>query len=269
MSRSPRSASFSGLVLYFAERPVGFPDARRLPSLSAGEGKALVLEHYEEYRAVVADACKKATSLRELTSVLKDSPRAKTCRKNAREELQGVFDRIAAELALPSVPVYLPVRKKIAVVGLAQHQAGVPKEIRIYPVRGDSRKPYSSWRPRDIECLETAEVFETLLHETAHVLEAHTTGKTGHEEDFVRAYCEVEKVAIALGFAELLRPSLRLTGVPRNSYAAKVVQKRPDDLVRAGSESGAGLRGGAVSLLRWLAVIAGAAVLAYLWKALD
>jgi hypothetical protein len=179
------------------------------------------LEQYAAYREAVIGACARAMTLDELTRLLNADPTVKARRSAARTELQAIFNLIRGHFGIPALPVYLPMRKKIAVRGQAHMCVGVPKEIRIYTVEG-SRKPYNQWTPSDITCNSVSETLECLIHETAHVLEAHRHRVMSHDENFVIAYNEIDQFLKTCGFAPLRDPSLRLMGAPRQSVATSV-----------------------------------------------
>jgi hypothetical protein len=91
----------------------------------------------------------------------------------------------------------------------------VPSEIRIYSIKGCSNKPYDKWTPGDIRAYTETELFETFIHESAHVLEAIRTGRMGHGKPFIKAYGNIEEYFLNRGLENLIDPKIRLTGVPR------------------------------------------------------
>jgi hypothetical protein len=42
----------------------------------------------------------------------------------------------------------------------------------------------------------------------------------GHEHNFVRAYCDIERLFLAIGVMDAVDPSQRFSGCPAGSYAA-------------------------------------------------
>lgn len=179
------------------------------------------LERYSDFRAAVLAECRKARTLQELSSKLKSDPALKRLRTIARQELQEVFEDICSHVGISNVPVYLPVRKKIRTRGQAHTLANFPKEIRIYAIEG-SPKPYQLWTPLDISCMTVPEVFETLMHEAAHILEADRHGAMSHDQNFVDAYETIERFVEGSPYSEIWDRSLRLRGAPGNSIATKV-----------------------------------------------
>jgi hypothetical protein len=172
-------------------------------------------DNYQDYREAVNQLRLSITSLDDFSDILKHDPRLKRLRSRARGDLQAIYDNVARDFELVQLPVYMPVRKKISVFGVAFHANGVPSEIRIYTIKGCSNKPYDKWTPRDVACYTPSEVFETFIHETAHVLEASRTGRMGHAKPFIKAYENIEEYFFNQGFEHLIDPEIRLTGVPR------------------------------------------------------
>ncbi len=172
------------------------------------------LDKYREYKQAVEQTRLNVTSLDEFSAELKQAPELVRLRNGARTELQLLYDYLSADLNLPKLPVYLPIRKKIYVSGAAYHTGGVPSEIRIYTIKGCSNKPYEKWTPRDIRAYTEAEIFETFIHETAHVLEAVRHGRMTHGRPFIKAYMNIEEYFLNHGFDNLIDPEIRLTGVP-------------------------------------------------------
>ncbi len=179
------------------------------------------LEKYQAYKFAMDELRLQASSLDEFSSGLKLDPRLKSLRSKARNELQKLYDNLSDDLDIPRLPVYLPIRKKIYVSGAAYHTGGVPSEIRIYSIKGCSSKPHDKWTPRDIRACSESELFETFVHEIAHVLEAVRTGRMGHGKPFIKAYENVEEYFLNQGFEELVDPKIRLTGVPRKVAGKK------------------------------------------------
>jgi hypothetical protein len=211
------------------------------------------LKKYSAFRQEVQHACEKSRSLKELTLALKSNP-AKMMRIEARKELQDLYNLIAEEFELKEIPVYLPVRKKIAVRGRAVTWIGTPKEIRIYPIKG-AFKAYDKWKPSDIDVVPVSKVLEILMHEAAHVFEACSFGVMSHGQNFVDAYNLIAKFVEASPYGELIDPSIRLWGAPTNSVATAVRNAEQRNLQRAsaGKADGAGCLG---SILLWITFLA-------------
>ena len=117
------------------------------------------LEQYAAYREAVIGVCARARTLDELTRRLRLTPLWRL--GSWLEPSSATFNLIRGHFGIPALPVYLPMRKKIAVRGQAHTCAGIPKEIRIYTVEG-SRKPYNQWTPSDITCSSVPETLDTL-----------------------------------------------------------------------------------------------------------
>jgi hypothetical protein len=148
-------------------------------------------------------------------------------RNRAREELQGLYNVARSHFGMPHIRVYLPVRKKISVLGEARSHAGNPGEIRVYPIHGLSDTAYSHWQPRDLRIDSPACVLETVIHESAHILEAHRYGFMGHERNFVTAYCEIERLFLEAGAMKAIDPLQRFSGCPAGSHAAAQFGRLP------------------------------------------
>ena len=151
------------------------------------------LDKYREYQLAIEQLRLNISSLDEFSVELKQDPELVRLRNQARNELQKLYDNLSVDFNLPKLPVYLPVRKKIYVSGAAYHTGGVPSEIRIYTIKGCSNKAYDKWKPKDIRAYTEAEIFETFIHETAHVLEATRHGRMGHGKPFIKAYMNIEE----------------------------------------------------------------------------
>jgi hypothetical protein len=182
------------------------------------------LAHCEVYLDAVRTLQRAAGPLDQFSGRLRQDPELQRLRMAGRAELQAIFDQISAHFDLGPVPVYFPVRKKISIWGRAYVCAEVPQEIRIYPIHGPAGKPYANWRPSDLLINSREEVFEILLHESAHALEARRFATLGHEQRFVAAYEEIERFLLAAGYGTLMAPGLRLFGAPPNSCAARVAR---------------------------------------------
>lgn len=172
------------------------------------------LADYRVYKNAVDELRTRTTKLDDFTARLKQHPELRYLRDRARAELQALYDDLTDDLGLPKLPVYFPVRKKVYVSGAAYHTGGVPSEIRIYSIKGCSNKSYENWTPRDIRAYTEIEIFETFVHESAHVLEAVRTGRMGHGKPFIKAYENIEEYFLNRGLENLIDPKIRLTGVP-------------------------------------------------------
>jgi hypothetical protein len=182
-------------------------------------GKSL-LPAYANYARAVAAVGGACPTLAAFSAALKGDGRLSLLRCLARAELQRLYDAIRPPFGLPAIPVYLPVRKKVQVAGRANALGGMPTEIRVYPIHGPPGKDYASWQPCDLRIDSEEWVFETLLHESAHVLEATRHGLMGHEHAFVAAYCDIESHLVALGMVKAAGAPLRFSGCPPTSHAA-------------------------------------------------
>ena len=175
------------------------------------------LENYRAYRLAVDELRFRTITLDEFSARLKRDPKPRILRGKARAELQTLYDNLSDDLDILQLPVYLPIRKKIYVSGAAYHTAGVPSEIRIYSIKGCSSRPYDDWTPKDVRACTEPELFETFIHETAHMLEATRTGRMGHGHPFMKAYENIEEYFLNSGFENLIDPKIRLTGVSRKA----------------------------------------------------
>ncbi|MEW6488323.1 MAG: hypothetical protein AB1578_10500 [Thermodesulfobacteriota bacterium] len=182
---------------------------------------AASLPAYARFAAAVAQLRALCPTLAAFTAELKGNGGLSRLRNGARAELQGLYEIFRKPLGLPGIPVYLPVRKKIAVCGRAHALGGMPREIRVYPIYGPAGKDYSRWRPMDVRIDSEDTVFETVLHESAHVLEVARHGRMGHEENFVEAYCAIETHLVRLGLVGPLGSPERFSGCPAGSAAAR------------------------------------------------
>lgn len=181
------------------------------------------LARYDAFRAAVLDWCGRAASLDELSRRLKEDRELKRLREGARAELQTLYEGIRRQFGMRAVPVHLPLRKTVSVRGRAV-ALEVPQEIRIYAIKG-SRKPYRRWTPRDVGCDTVESVMETLLHESAHVLDYERNRRMAHERTWVDAYEEIELWLQNRGYAPLLPRAERMTGCPRGSYAGRIARR--------------------------------------------
>jgi hypothetical protein len=185
-----------------------------------------LLPHYASYAAAVSRARSTAASLTTFTTAIKDDRLFTELRNRARAELQGLYELARIRYGMPAIPVYLPARKKIMVRGRAHSLGGMPQEIRVYPIHGPASKEYAYWRPSDILIDPPEEVLETIIHEYAHILEAHRHGVMGHEQAFVAAYCDIEQSLVAAGACPASGPAYRFSGCPAGSYGAMQFGRR-------------------------------------------
>jgi hypothetical protein len=170
---------------------------------------------YRAFRQAVDELRTETDTLEGFSEMLRHDDRLKKLRNEARAELQLLYDDLRQHFGLGPLSVYFPVRKKIYEAGRAVQEHGSSTEIRIYSIKGCSAKPYNSWAPADVGCYSEAEVFETFIHEVAHVLESSRHGKMTHGKSFIGSYEEIEAYFKARGFGGLIDPAIRLTGVPR------------------------------------------------------
>ncbi|MCP4583912.1 MAG: hypothetical protein GY839_20055 [candidate division Zixibacteria bacterium] len=175
------------------------------------------LDNYTAYKRAINELRYKVSDLNEFSARLKQESHLKNLRCGARKELQTLYDNLSQDLDVIQLPVYLPARKKIYVSGAAYHTGGVPSEIRIYSIKGCSNKPYDKWIPKDVRACSEPEIFETFVHESAHVLEATRTGRMGHGKPFIKAYENIEEYFLNQGLEQLIDPEIRLTGIPRKA----------------------------------------------------
>ncbi len=173
------------------------------------------LEKYGNYKQAVELLQQATSTLTDFTYQLKNDPSFKKLRGQARAELQHLYDQLSEDFELKKLPVYLPIRKKIFVAGVTFHTGGVPSEVRIYSIKGRHNKAYDKWTPRDIRPYSESEIFETFIHESAHVLEATRHGRMGHGKPFIKAYENIEEYYLNAGYENLIDEKLRLTGLPR------------------------------------------------------
>jgi hypothetical protein len=123
--------------------------------------QGIMLPRYAAFARDVEHARSVSPSLSAFTQTLRGDHGVVRRRSHARAELQGLYNLARDHFRLPDIPVYLPVRKKICVLGLARNPGGTPAEIRVYAIHGPSEKPYApgsrgicastprpaSWRP--------------------------------------------------------------------------------------------------------------------------
>lgn len=179
------------------------------------------LPAYVRFAAAVADLRARCATLAAFTTALKEDATVTLLRNGARAELQALYELVRKRFGLPEIPVYLPVRKKIAVCGRAHALGGMPREIRVYPVHGPAGKDYALWRPMDVRIDSQETVFETVLHESAHVLEVAEYGVMGHGENFVAAYCAIETHMVRSCKIPAPGAPERFSGCPAGSPAAR------------------------------------------------
>lgn len=180
------------------------------------------LNKYLAYAKELRRQRRRCTTLDKFSQRVNYNPELCRLRLEARIELREIYGLIKKHFELPDIPVYLSKRKKIHIAGLAPYSNSTPKEIRIYNINGCAAKSYNHWLPTDLSVASEERVFETFIHESAHVLDVCRNGYTEHEEPFVEAYEDIETYLKGCGYANLINPNLRLTGVPPKSYAYQV-----------------------------------------------
>ena len=62
---------------------------------------------YEAYRLATVELTEQDISLDEFTRILKTDPRFKSLRYQAMKEFKLIYDRVAKDLSLPNIPVFL------------------------------------------------------------------------------------------------------------------------------------------------------------------
>lgn len=172
------------------------------------------LDKYRDYKQAVENLQTQTSTLKDFSYLLKNNPVLKSLRGKARTELQILYDHLGNDFGLKKLPVYLPIRKKIYVAGVTFHTGGIPSEVRIYSIKGSHNKSYDKWTPLDIRPYTEFEIFETFIHEAAHILEATRNGRMGHGKPFIKAYENIEEYFLNHGFENFIDPKLRLTGLP-------------------------------------------------------
>lgn len=180
------------------------------------------LHKYLAYAKELNTQRKLCLTLGKFSQIVKYNRELRRLRMEARLEIQTIYGWIRNHFQLPHVDVYLTPRKKPHIAGLAFHNNCSPKEIRIYNITGCGTKSYDRWLPTDLHVATEECVFETFIHESAHILEVCRYGEMGHEEPFVEAYEDIEVYLKDCGYANLINPTLRLTGAPTESYANQV-----------------------------------------------
>ena len=174
---------------------------------------------FEAYRSYILKYCSLNTDINDFNHFLKDDKQFNNLKVNARLELQNIYIAVALEIGLPKLSVFLPTRKKVSVMGIAKTISGTPQEIRIYTIHGPSHKNYSFWRGSDMILDDASNTCETLVHEIAHIYEAHFHRILGHDDTFIEGYLAVERVLLKFGFQSLLLTQNRFTGCPPASKA--------------------------------------------------
>jgi hypothetical protein len=180
------------------------------------------LNKYLAYAKELRKQQRQCITLDKFSLRVKHNPELVRLRIDVRTELRTIYEVIRKHFQLPDIPVNFSVRKKLHIVGRAFHINDEPKEIRIYHINGCAIKPHHLCVPSHLSVATEEEVFETLIHEASHVLEVCRYGDSGHEEPFVEAYEDIEMYLKDYGYANLLNPALRLSGVPPESYANQV-----------------------------------------------
>ncbi len=161
------------------------------------------LVNYSAYAEAYDSHRRFARHLADFNDKANHDPELRRLKSIARNELQELYDQIAARFRLPSMTVYMPKRKKIAIRGCLLNPGTPLNEIRVYPIVGPN-KPYDQWRPVDVRTSPEYDVLDTLIHESAHALEVVRFGKGGHGATFRQAYDEIAAFVIDLGYGELV-----------------------------------------------------------------
>ena len=187
---------------------------------------SLELSAFETFRKYIIEYCASGANVTAFNQFLKTDKKCNKLKSEARAEFQSIYVAAAIETGLPKVSVFLPTRKKVSVMGLARTVSGTPEEIRIYCIHGPPYKDYSSWMALDMRIDDSSSVCETLLHEIAHIHEAHYHRVLGHEETFIEGYLRVEQAFLQFGFDRLLTIEHRFVGCPRGSKAS-LLEKTP------------------------------------------
>jgi hypothetical protein len=175
---------------------------------------------FETFRNCIQEYCKNGSDILAFNRFLKDKKNCSRLRSNARTEFQNIYIAVALEVGLPKLSVFLPTRKKVSVMGLARTVSGTPEEIRLYTIHGPGNKDYSSWMVSDMRIDDSSNACETLVHEMAHIHEAHFHRVLGHDQTFIEGYLEIERIFLGLGFEGLLLTRNRFTGCPSASKAS-------------------------------------------------
>lgn len=178
------------------------------------------LSKYVSFRNHVEEYCATGRDMKTLNTHLKKDQHCSKLRSAARAEFQTIYNLAAEKLQLPQVSVFLPTRKKVSVRGIARTVSGTPTEIRIYAIHGPSHKEYKSWKSTDMKLDDNYGVCETLVHEIAHIYEAHFHSTLSHDKTFIEGYLATEKTFLKLGLEALLLQKNRFTGCPSDSKAA-------------------------------------------------
>jgi len=87
-----------------------------------------LLTHYANFAHAVERA-RTAALQTDFLETPKFDAHVTRCRNQARDELQRLYDLARTYFGTPEPPVYLPVRKKISVLGRAHAHAGKPTQI--------------------------------------------------------------------------------------------------------------------------------------------
>jgi len=161
------------------------------------------LTEYRRFARAINELCAKSPDLATFSKAVRDDPILASLRIGARAELRAIYRKVARHFGMPDIPLHLPVRKKIQTRGLAFHQQGMPTEIRVYPLEAP-RKPYETWEPSDLRCSPDWDVLDTVIHESAHVLEALRFGEMTHGPRFKQAYAEIAVFLKANGLEALI-----------------------------------------------------------------
>ncbi|MEH8217400.1 hypothetical protein [Aeromonas veronii] len=140
-------------------------------------------------------------------------------RNNVRHNFTELYSAVAKEFGLPEIPIYITTRKKNRVLGLTFYPEKMPSEVRIYPFRANGDVNQEYLKPSDINCESLECIFETAVHEFAHVLDIIRRGKSDHEYEFVQSYLEIYMFLSQTDYGRFFDKRIVLTGCPESSYA--------------------------------------------------
>lgn len=165
------------------------------------------LQKYLEYREAVVSLRGTALSVKSFREQLKKELKFKGLRNAAREELQAIYDAVRRDLSLPKIPVWFPPRRKRSIGGRAKSIDDVPAAIVVYSISSPQNVPESQLTVGQVTISSKFEVFETLRHEIAHVIECHRHGFIDtHGPEFVTAYDEIGEYFRSHGYGALMKP---------------------------------------------------------------
>ena len=140
----------------------------------------MILPSYPLLIDAIDHAMRSAETPADLKRALRHDPQCIRLRKSVTAEAQVLYGLIADEFSMPIIPVYVPLRFKSNVRGLAVRNGSVPREIRIYLFLA----PSTERQIGDIRTRSAPGFVETLVHECAHVLDTVRRGQTDHGREF-------------------------------------------------------------------------------------